>query len=472
MIVGNSNWLLVRIACLAVVIGGGQPSAVWAQGDGSLGAEDVSHDGTPGYSAPQIRLLVGPIDGFTTVAHEVPATLAVPFYAEVELRVDARNLQPGQTIEWRGEGTVSDDGRSMRCRFRKFAPMDVAVRLLPDARPLTCTLVPAMVFPDWLQIEYDLSLAPPDVLTEEMTNEQTVSAFHEPSIAALTPVEGGFATSVDREVRFSCIAGSRFPRTRGLSPDALASLVEWRVDGQPVSLGAWDASFDVPGVRTIEVGPPGHAQRFELTAYDVTIASDYEDEILPEGPPITFYATTDPPGFEEHVTWLASTKYGTAEPTLGQGESFTATFEDTYGPGADGVLWQWVGVKADSADRGQDQKALAIEFCADAGFGFCAEPLEDYCVYAVERIVAGDVDGDGICDQEPRIFFDQPGPNPEVPRDAIVCVAPCKFPGEPDCIPHTFRVIGTNCVFTTRLLNVIGGDCSMCAGDSIWLRIE
>ena len=86
-----------------------------------------------------------------------------------------------------------------------------------------------------------------------------------------------------------------------------------------------------------------------------------EGDIVPEGVPVTFTAVTEPPGYEEDITWLATTKYGTGVPILGRGPTFTTQFDNTFGPHPDGGLWQWLGVKADNAAAGQDQKTLEID---------------------------------------------------------------------------------------------------------------
>ena len=71
---------------------------------------------------------------------------------------------------------------------------------------------------------------------------------------------------------------------------------------------------------------------------------------------VTLTARTIPAGFEEEITWLASTKYGRCEPIMGQGPTFTVRFDETWGGSADGVPFQWLGVRADHAAFNQDRK--------------------------------------------------------------------------------------------------------------------
>ena len=74
------------------------------------------------------------------------------------------------------------------------------------------------------------------------------------------------------------------------------------------------------GAHVVEVGPILAPSAVEIETYSVTITSHVSGEdTVPEGEPIVFTAETDPPGYETEITWLSSTKYGTAEPILGEG---------------------------------------------------------------------------------------------------------------------------------------------------------
>ena len=107
-----------------------------------------------------------------------------------------------------------------------------------------------------------------------------------------------------------------------------------------------------------------------------------------------------------------------------------------------------------------------IQFCADAG-GVCLEPEERYCIHKVTKILSGDENGDHICDEDPRIYA---GADAD-PPDAVICVTPCPFEGEVVCLPHTFRLVGTDCIFETEILlgkDICFGDC----GFPIYQRIS
>ena len=95
-------------------------------------------------------------------------------------------------------------------------------------------------------------------------------------------------------------------------------------------------------------------------------------------------AVTDPPGYEDHVTWLSSTKYGTGFPITGQGPTFTVQFDDTWG----GEGFQWLGVKADGVLFNQDRKSL--EPCTEEDLDLCFGGAAKYCEYDVVMDVPPD----------------------------------------------------------------------------------
>ena len=166
--------------------------------------------------------------------------------------------------------------------------------------------------------------------------------------------------------------------------------MEWRVDGKAVGLGlSLDHSFVSVGVHTISVGPPDRAQEILVETYDVNFTSHIPGvDIVPEGEPVTFDAVTDPPGFESFITWIATTKYGTGTPVLGYGPVFTVQFDDTWTELEDGSIFQWLGVKADNAVFGQDQKIIESEddaCAAGASVGGVA-----YCIYNVKKVQGAD----------------------------------------------------------------------------------
>jgi hypothetical protein len=177
--------------------------------------------------------------------------------------------------------------------------------------------------------------------------------FGEESIAAIRHLGGNrWQTSIDRTVDMSVT----------VSPAEFAALTEWRIPGAAPRLGSsLSRPFDEPGLKTVSVGPPGGAVTALVSVYQVVITSHEPGDIVPEGVPVTYTAATIPPGLEHGITWLSSTKYGTATPVTGEGPTFTVVFEDTYGPAPDGNGdFQWLGVAADNVRLGQDVKPLCL----------------------------------------------------------------------------------------------------------------
>jgi len=112
---------------------------------------------------------------------------------------------------------------------------------------------------------------------------------------------------------------------------------------------------------------------------------------IPHGDAHHLHRDHGPPGFENNVNWLASTKLGTATPTLGHGAAFTTTFSDTFGEINGSVISNWLGVKADNVTVGQDQIPPVITGVSPAmgsegtvititGFNFDTNPLNS-CIF-------------------------------------------------------------------------------------------
>ncbi len=199
-------------------------------------------------------------------------------------------------------------------------------------------------------------------LDENAGNGDTMQAYFGESIAALVPVvasrEAGargtktalsrFRTSVNRTVRFDL-------RT---DPPGFESIMEVRAAGvDPYLAESNPQRFYVPGVHRLSVGPQRLAREVEIETYEVEITGhDAGTGLIPLGQPVTFTAVTDPPGYENEINWVSSTKFGTAVPIVGRGPTFTTRFDDAWGsfPDEPDKLTQWLGVKADNAVFGQD----------------------------------------------------------------------------------------------------------------------
>ncbi|MGH2628332.1 MAG: hypothetical protein ACRDHY_16970, partial [Anaerolineales bacterium] len=198
----------------------------------------------------------------------------------------------------------------------------------------------------------------PVTLDPQDLNTSTYRYYRQRSIAALRRVgEDRYRTSVGRKIDLRAV----------VAPAGFTPLVEWHVRGEHKVRQAMVGSpavltFSEPGVYSVWVGIGPDARRIVFEIYRTLITSHENGrDVIPDGVPVTFTAETDPPGFEEDITWLASTSYGSAEPIVGQGPSFTVRFQNTFGR-----RWaalhqvQWLGVRADNAIFGQDRKKSVV----------------------------------------------------------------------------------------------------------------
>ena len=304
------------------------------------------------------KLYIDPIPGLTTARHVAPLEITVP--VGTVLRV--RQFTPAGGVWWTGANEVAVEDSSSVAECPMPTPGQFFVRAVvfrPDGNHWvnTCTVTAVQLPRDTITLR---SLAPSVELVqlrEDLTNDETMHYFFGDSIAKVTEIrasrsDAGKASVAPRRYRTS-VDRAVFEVTT--DPPGFESLMEVRIaDGEPFLAGSKAYSFQDVGLRTVSVGPPGRERTIEVETYKVTITSHVSGEdILPEGEPITFTAVTDPPGFEDEITWLSSTKYGTATPVLGHGPTFTVQFDDTFGPED---AFQWLGVKADNAVFNQDQK--------------------------------------------------------------------------------------------------------------------
>jgi len=168
--------------------------------------------------------------------------------------------------------------------------------------------------------------------------------FQGASIAALRELAPDhYLTSIDRWLTLEA----------EVEPPAFAPLVEWRLDGEPQRHLGGSIRMRVFTGRsnTIEAGPKAASVEVALDTYIVRITSPRRGDEIPDGAPVTFTAVTDPPGYEDQITWLASTKYGSCDPLMGEGPEFTTMFFGTSGEEG-----RWLGARADNAIVGADQK--------------------------------------------------------------------------------------------------------------------
>ncbi len=313
-------------------------------------------------------ILIGPIEDFTTGWHNVDGTtmFRVPRGAALRFKYA---LPQGATIEWEGASEEDRDAKSSYAVCTPDAADELAIRVTVSdasgnlAAVNECNLRIVDVTPtDFAELAISLQQARPEVTTYA-TNLETMAAWFGPSIGDIVEVgHNHYRTAVGLVIDFSSNMESR----------AAGSLMEWRVNGKAVSLGRTDQqTLDRAGANVISVGPPSLAQEIRIDTYRVEIVSHEQDETVLTGTPVTYRAVTHPAGFENEIRWVASTKNGNAYPTIGKGAEFTTTFFDTFGPDN----FQWLGVKAGNAKRGQD---IAMrDLCDDLCIG-CGNAKTDY----------------------------------------------------------------------------------------------
>lgn len=341
-------------------------------------------------------LYLEPVAGLTTARHPAPRAVSIPVGTVLRftqaipwgMQVAWEVVSPsdGSSGDVRGtredslDVSSADIGETLRCPVDTVGSLTVSARLFAAdgsmVRENTRTLKVLDVSLRDITVEPIQVRVDPVDLHEGLTNEETMHLFFEvSSIANLYEVrdrfgDGSFLRPLRRSQRGKMQAADESPRRFvtsinrpiefrvAVDPVGMAPLIEWRIDSDAVRLGAWtQETFSGPGQHTISVGPTDRFEQVDIEIYSVEITS-HEDmvDIVQEGTPITFQAVTDPPGFEDDITWVSSTKDGTASPVLGTGPSFTVTFEDTFADDPANGYFQWLGVRADNTTFGQDQK--------------------------------------------------------------------------------------------------------------------
>jgi hypothetical protein len=339
-------------------------------------------------------LLIGPIDGLTTGWHRSPVETLIPLDASVQFRQLAN---PDDVIVWNGAHETSRDsiGSTALCPINMSDRQVITAQVTQGSGQTyenTCVLHMTSISAKEIRVS-NMTVTVDDVLLDENSNNiQTMSYYFGGSIARLQRLRSGpyrgaepqesragfYVTSVDRELRLHV----------DVEPRGFAPLIEWRLGDAPHWLGGQTlGAINEVGFHSLSAGPPGSAERVAIQTYTVSIIPDDRfNGIILEDTPMTFKAITDPPGFENFVTWCSSTKYGEASPVVGSGPAFGVHFANTFGPSPEGGQFQWLGVKADNAVLGQDQKTGAC----------CTDPSS--CVESTEAQCAGEFFGEGtIC---------------------------------------------------------------------------
>lgn len=293
-------------------------------------------------------LEIGPVPGLTTIWHAAPVETGVPLHETLQFRI----RMPQQTrVVWEGAreversrshsvaevrlGTVEE--RTVRVTWTHLnGPEQSATAVLRgiDTTATPIALTPVRVSVDEIEIDRD------------NPNASTMQYFFRPeSIAPLVEVGlDHYRTSVSRWMTVGV----------GVQPKALAPLVEWSLNGRPQQQLGSRIRLMVYGTREhiIAAGSDAISDReIRLDTYQVKITEETKEQSVLDGVPVTFRAETDPPGYEDEIAWVASTKYGTCAPDTGLGPEFTTVFETTLGEEG-----RWLGVKASNSIFNLDGK--------------------------------------------------------------------------------------------------------------------
>jgi|GEM_PF-6284487 hypothetical protein len=296
------------------------------------------------------RLKIGPVEGLTLGWHRAPARTAVPVGATITLRVPVRSQD---AVQWTGAREVERNPGGSTAEVTPRQPGVYEIRVVyqePGAAGLAereerITLEAVAIAPEAVQISGlratvdEVAIDPADPNASSMHY-----FFRDDSIAALRQVAPGHVrTSVKRWLTLAV----------DVEPAGFAPLVEWRLNGAPQEHLGSPVALRVfpPREHTVQVGPEAAPQALTLETYLVQITGPGEDDPIHDGESVTYRAETIPPGFEDEVNWLASTKTGTCWPDRGEGAEFTTVFSETFG--AEG---RWLGVRGDQAVVGKDGK--------------------------------------------------------------------------------------------------------------------
>ena len=305
------------------------------------------------------RLRIGPIAGLTTDWHTAPTMTSVPLGTMVQLELT--EILPSDAVNWIGAVEIerTDTYSRAECPVTQLSPHTIQVVVnsgLPCEWQTICQFDAVDVAVDDITCSVDVSV-PPLSVDENSDNATTLMHFFSSeSIAQLKTLgQNHYQTSVKRRLTFSATT----------EPAGFEPLMEWRLDGTALGLGGTLPSYTIfsPDNYTFEVGALAQPEQIQIDTYEVIITSHTSGmDLVPEGESVTFIATTNPPGYENDVTWLSSTLYGSASPVLGQGPTFTVQFNGTWAS-VPGGLWQWMGIKADNVGFEQDQEPLNCPPC-------------------------------------------------------------------------------------------------------------
>ncbi len=309
-----------------------------------LPSSAVSVQGADGIDS----LLLGPIAEITTGWHPAPEAVSVPIGRTLRLRQDAPE---SAIVTWSGAVEERRDESSSWA----YCPLDAAG---------TVTISAAVESPGGARVDHQIEVtvvdqpvavievtsvearAKPLPIDEESPNDRVVAVFkNQASVARLrSDGEDGWITSIRRRIRLRA----------AVEPPVAGSIMEWRVNGEPVGLGRdLEWGFDTEGEYEIAVGPPDAEWTKRMKIYRVV---GQPPEEVKDGEVLNLEAWTVPPGYGDEIQWLAATLFGEVSQVLGTGPTFSTTFYDTWGEVDGRGYARWIGVKADQATYDFDDK--------------------------------------------------------------------------------------------------------------------
>ncbi len=368
-------------------------------------------------------LEIGPITGLTTIWHPAPDQESlIPLGSTLLLR---QPVQAHHTVLWEGAQEIerTDTYSLAQCVMDQLDTFTVICNVIQspgDYKTQMCVFQTTDYPTNRILVMPSTPTCQPLMLTDESPIDVALDAYFNHPFSTIHSKDGAhFVSAVNTPINLNSF----------VFPSGFAPLLEWRVNGEPVFIGANTThEFDLPGTYSLQAGPPTaivrpHEFTFEtyavhITSFTVPGDPDYASTHIPENRPVTFYAQTDPPGYENYIRWHAATKFGETFPVVGEGPSFTVEFIEPNGLDQSGDLWQWIGVRADSAQRGQDQKAVLVT-AGTCPFPKRCIPNEDSCVYDIVFVVA--IPGASA-----------PCPN-RAARGNTMCIAPCPPPVRGNC---------------------------------------
>ncbi len=290
---------------------------------------------------------VGPIPGWTSQWHEAPASTFVPSGALLTFK---QSHPQCAKVKWTGAVVSASLATESYAIWQMSTPGTyvVEVEIIQHQGTTEMHRCELVVPPEEVRSVRlgSIEIAGNAIdLDESASNQQTMRAFFGPSIAELVNLgEGRYGASLRQPVQLSI----------AVDPPGFGPLVEWQFANGKTGLGAQVRHvLNELGTQEIHATSAGASASIAIEVYQTRlIAPERGWTPLIVGAPLTFRAETDPPGYENYVRWLSSTKRGTAFPITARGETFAVIFSDVYG--STGLQQPWFGVKANENTVAQD----------------------------------------------------------------------------------------------------------------------